>query len=133
MSKFAIIKLNLIDVKREKIPFFKLVINNRCPYDKFYKEILNSNLSSQNIQISTRLVAIAEGNQHILPPQKFRQLKRDKNDNLIDYEIKTKNLRLYFFKDENSRIIVLGGMKGNQDKDLKKFRKIKKEYFKNKP
>ena len=137
MSKFAIEKVNLIENNEkgidEKIPFYKLFINKRCDFDKFYSEIYNSNLKPQLIQIITRLKTISEGNQHTLPKQKFHQLKRDKSDKFIDYEIKTKNLRLYFFKDNDSRIIVLGGKKKEQVKDLDRMRKIKKEYFKNKP
>ena len=65
---------------------------------------------------------------------KFKELdERPKGDLHKDYEIKTKNLRLYFFKDEGlGQIIVLGGMKGSQKKDINRMREIKYEYFKNK-
>lgn len=134
MSKFALEKVILFKEEEkdlEKFPFYKLKINNRCSYDKFYKEHFNSNLKSQIIQILKRLQIISKGNQNTLPSTKFHQLKRDKGDKFIDYEIKTKNLRLYFAKDEEKRIIILGGIKTNQDGDLDRMRNIKKEYFKN--
>ena len=45
------------------------------------------------------------------------------------YEFKTKNLRVYAFHDKsNGRIIVLGGKKGTQKKDIKRFRLILENY-----
>ncbi len=129
MRKFATEKIDL-KLTDEKFSFYKLKIDGNCLYEDFYNKYQQDpNLKSQFNQIETRIIAIAKGNQNQLPPSKFKILKRDKSDKIVDYEIKTKNLRLYFFKDDENRIIVLGGKKGSQVKDLKKMRSIKKEYF----
>jgi len=67
----------------------------------------------------------------LLPKNKFRELKGSK-DNIKEYEIKTRNLRVYLFHEEHTgRIIVCGGKKTSQEKDIKHFRNIKKQYFQN--
>ena len=132
MRKFALEKVKL-GLENEKFPIYKLKkIDGKYLFDEFYEKFQHDSLfKTEILQIETRILTIAEGNQQILPPSKFKQLKRDKSDPYVDYEIKTKHYRLYVFRDKLNRIIVLGGKKTTQEKDLKKFRKIKKDYFKN--
>jgi len=132
MSKFALRKIDL-ELKNENFSFHILNIDGKYLYEEFYEKYKKDpNYKSQFNQIETRIITIAEGKQSELPKTKFKILKRDKSDKFVDYEIKTKDLRLYFFKDEYDRIIVIGGKKKTQAKDLSKFRAIKKEYFANK-
>jgi putative component of toxin-antitoxin plasmid stabilization module len=50
-----------------------------------------------------------------------------------EYEIKTRNLRVYMIHEEKSgRIIVTGGKKTSQKKDIRHFRNLKASYLKNK-
>lgn len=68
-----------------------------------------------------------------LPQTKFKDIT-PKNGKNKEYEIKTHHLRVYLFHEKNTgRVIVCGGKKGSQNSDIKHFRKIKKEYFKQKP
>lgn len=52
-----------------------------------------------------------------------------KSDPLSLYEIKTADLRVYLFRDPNGAIVVLGGKKSTQVRDIKRFRNVAKEYY----
>ncbi|MCK6649584.1 MAG: hypothetical protein L6Q66_08010 [Bacteroidia bacterium] len=132
MSKFA---LELIEEITGKQKFYKLLSDGTCEFDAFWKKYeKDSNLRSQLAKIQTRLMALANLQYEALDRTKFRELgNRKGSDPYKDYEIKTKNLRLYFFKDDGTgQVIVIGGTKDSQDEDIKRMRIIKMEYFKNK-
>jgi putative component of toxin-antitoxin plasmid stabilization module len=114
-----------------KLKFFKLLVNGTCEYDQFEKEIINEgNLTRELTTIITRMHEIADLKS--LPKSKFRDIT-PKKDTIKEYEIKTKHLRVYLFHEKNTgRVIVCGGKKGTQQKDIKHFRNIKKEYLKQK-
>ena len=120
----------IIEIKG-KLKFFKLVIDGKCEYDAFEKEIkTEGNYLSELLTIETRLHEISELKS--LPENKFRELKR-KNDGIKEYEIKTRHLRVYLFHEKNTgRILVSGGKKATQKADIRHFRNIKREYFKQK-
>lgn len=128
MYTFALKEIKEID---GKLKIFKLFIDGECSYDEFEMEIKNEgNLKSELITIGTRLHEIADCKS--LPEKKFRDITPKNGDNK-EYEIKTHHLRVYLFHEKNTgRIIVCGGKKGTQDADIRRFRKIKKEYFKQK-
>ena len=48
-----------------------------------------------------------------------------------EFEIKKGDLRVYIIK-EDGHIVVLGGKKGAQDEDIRKFRSIKERYLNSK-
>jgi hypothetical protein len=114
-----------------KLKIFKLLIDGKCEYDEFELKIeKDGNLRSELRTIETRLFEIAECKS--LPEKKFRDITPKKVSNK-EYEIKTSNLRIYLFHEKNTgHIIVCGGKKGSQSADIKHFRKIKNEYFKQK-
>jgi hypothetical protein len=97
----------------------------------FEKEIeKEGNLLSELRTIETRLHELSDCKS--LPVKKFRDIT-PKNANNKEYEIKTHHLRVYLFHEKNTgRIIVSGGKKGSQTADIKHFRKVKNEYFKQK-
>ncbi|MBX2979060.1 MAG: hypothetical protein KF905_07185 [Flavobacteriales bacterium] len=66
---------------------------------------------------------------HISSPSKWKELTRKKNDTHKDYEIKTSNLRAYYFKIDDGNAVVLIGFKKDQKKDIAKLRRIKDAYF----
>jgi len=115
-----------------RLKIFKLLVDGECEYDEFEMEIeTEGNLKSELRTIITRLYEIADLKS--LPEQKFRDIT-PKNGNNKEYEIKTHHLRVYLFHEKNTgRVIVSGGKKGTQQADIKHFRKIKKEYFNQKP
>jgi putative component of toxin-antitoxin plasmid stabilization module len=64
-----------------------------------------------------------------LPATKYKPLKGCK-DAYTEYEIKTENLRVYLFKEEKTgSIIVCGGKKSTQQKDIQRFRNLKQSYI----
>ena len=68
-------------------------------------------------------------NLKMLPKEKMRDLT-PKNEFVKEYEIKTKHLRIYFIhQKQKGKIIILGGFKNMQPKDIERFRVIKKQYL----
>jgi putative component of toxin-antitoxin plasmid stabilization module len=120
--------LNEIKEIEGKLKFFKLSHNGKCEFDEFYVECSKSgNLKSELIKIQARMQQLADLKS--MPKEKYRDIT-PKNDLIKEYEIKTKHLRVYLFHDKNNgRVIVSGGRKTTQKKDILHFRKIKKEYF----
>jgi putative component of toxin-antitoxin plasmid stabilization module len=129
MYNFA---LKEIEEIRGKLKIYKLLVNGACAFDKFEQEINEEgSLMSELRTIAARLYDIADCKS--LPDTKFKDIT-PKNESNKEYEIKTHHLRVYLFHEKNTgRIIVCGGKKGTQQADIKHFRKIKNEYFKNKP
>lgn len=110
---------------------YKLLINKSCEYDDFEAQIQSEGTYAlELITIQTRLLEIAAC--RLLPEEKFKNITPGK-ETIKEYEIKTRNLRVYLFHEENTgRVIVSGGKKTDQPNDIKRFRRIKKEYFKQK-
>ncbi len=67
----------------------------------------------------------ADGN--ILPQAKFKQIQDAAQSNM--YEFRSKHLRVYVLLLENGKIVILGGYKVTQKKDIVKFKAIVKEYI----
>lgn len=67
-------------------------------------------------------------NEHV-SGKKYHLLDRTNNDPYQDFEFKHGDLRLYGIKIPNGKIIFLGGYKNKQEKDIKKLRSLKKQYF----
>lgn len=124
MAKFALKKIEEIV---GRVSFFKLEVDGKCPFDEFWHEIeKDGNLVKELNTIQTRMELIA--NLVHLPGDKFHKLT-GANDGLTEYEIKTKNLRVYLFQEEGTgKIIVCGGKKKNQISDIDLFRNLKLAY-----
>ena len=124
MSKFAV---KSIDIVVGKIKFFKLTENEICQYDNFCDEIARD--KALNSQLKTIVARMNDfSNMRMLPKEKLRDITPDK-EIIKEYEIKTRDLRVYFIKDDIGNVIVIAGKKTSQQKDIKKFRIIKKAYL----
>jgi hypothetical protein len=125
MPTFALQELKELS---SKLRIYKLLIDNACEYDAFETQIqLDGTYASELVTIQTRLIEIAECKS--LPKEKFKDITPRKEP-IKEYEIKTRNLRVYLFHEANTgRVIVLGGKKTDQKSDIKRFRRIKKDYF----
>jgi hypothetical protein len=64
-----------------------------------------------------------------IPGKKYHDLDRDKNDPHPDFEFKHGDLRLYGVKIPGGKIIFLGGYKNNEEKNIRRLRSLKKQYF----
>lgn len=108
---------------------FKLVRNGKCRFDDFLKEIQgDDNLSPELGEIYAVIEEVANC-QGILPPTRYKRLRLSKKLAFNGYEAKSKHLRVYMFQDKDTgQVIVLGGKKGDQPKDLERLEKAIREY-----
>jgi len=124
MSKFALERIKTIEGNQI---FEKLFIDNQCQFDDFEKEIFsNDKLNTELGKIYSYMEFVAKGES--LPATKFKDIT-PKKGKVKEYEFKSKNLRVYAIKKENGKIIILGGFKNRQKRDIKKFRSIKKRFL----
>jgi len=126
MINFALQK---IDEIQGKLIFYKLTVDGNCEFDEFVNEIKHEgNLVSQLRKIQIRMQEIAEGK--VLPKEKFKDIT-PKKEIVKEYEIKTRDLRVYLFHRVNTgKVIVCGGKKSTQKSDIRHFRNLKKAYLK---
>ena len=123
MSTFAVEEIEAI---RGKQTFYKLLVDGKAPIDEF-EEQLESKYESEMSSMYFYMEQVA--NLRSLPDTKFRELKGSK-EGVKEYEFKTKNLRLYVTKHpESGKIVVMGGYKNSQKKDINSFRNLKKNYL----
>ncbi|MGD9993479.1 MAG: hypothetical protein AB7S69_09285 [Salinivirgaceae bacterium] len=129
MPKYSLNKIVEIEGKQE---IYKLEIDDSCQFDDFEREIVKRKQYEEEL---TSILAHIEdfSNNKTLPEKKFKILnKSDKKDRIKEYEFKSRNLRVYGIKAPDGQIIIMGGYKSNQKKDLKKFRGIKSNYLETK-
>lgn len=108
---------------------FKLVRNGKCQFDQFLNDInSDNNLRPELGDIYAVIEDVANCN-GLLPQSKYRKLHLSQKVAFTGYEVKSKHLRVYLFHDKGTgQIIVLGGKKVNQDKDIERFEKTIREY-----
>ncbi len=126
MSKFALLKIDTVKGDRK---FSKLEIDGYCEFDD-YEVNVRVNYDSQMNSIYHRMDSLSRGEK--LPPKQFRILKGGLK-NVTECEIKTDNLRVYYYIDKkDGNIIIIGGYKKGQEKDINRFRGIIKRYHETK-
>jgi len=124
MSKFALEKIKAIEGAQT---FDKLLIDNECQFDNFEEGLKNNDkLLTELGKIYGYMEDVANGRS--LPVNKFKDITPTK-ELVKEYEFKSKNLRVYAIKKENGKIIILGGYKNKQKKDIRKFRSIKRRFL----
>jgi putative component of toxin-antitoxin plasmid stabilization module len=124
MSKFALEEFRLI---RGNTRFYKLKVNDVCLFDEFCDEIQRQgNLAKQLRSALTIMERVAQN----LPtsPDKFKNITEN-DDPVNEYEIKTKDLRIYLFRNSDGAIVVSGGKKSTQKKDINRFKNLTREYY----
>ena len=121
---FAIEKLEAVR-RNGKVQFFKLIKDGVCWFDNFYEEQMNDARNASDLKkILTIMDYMAETNA-ILPKGKFNSIKQGKN--VVGYEFKKNELRVYCLKPTLNVVVVFGGYKKNQEKDVKRLYKIVEE------
>jgi len=110
-----------------KIPVLELCINGNSVFQPFVDEIEeDGNLEGDYFGAIRNLEHAA--NLLRLPQTKFKELKGFNIEGKF-YEAKYGSVRIYHFHEEKTgRIIVLGGLKPNQKKDIKSAVKTIKNY-----
>ncbi|GAF02480.1 hypothetical protein [Saccharicrinis fermentans] len=126
MTKFTLNPIEEIDGKQD---IYKIQIDDECLFDNFEDEIEKRGQYEEELNSIYSLIEDVANNK-LLPKTKFRDISISKKDTVKEYEFKSKHLRVYPIKASNGKIIIMGGYKNNQKKDIKKFRSIKSEYVK---
>ena len=98
-------------------------------FDKFEEEIENRGQYEDELYAIYSLMEDVADNK-LLPKEKFRDITINKNDKIKEYEFKSKHLRVYAIKARDGKVVVMGGYKNHQKKDIKRFRFIKSKYIK---
>lgn len=114
-----------IDTIKGTQKFYKLIKDGVCQIDDFeddLEEIYKSELKT----IYSYMDQLA--NLKSLPKTKFHFYNKAKGG-FREFEFKSKHLRVYGIVINEGKLIILGGMKANQDDDTTTFRRIKEEYI----
>ncbi len=122
-------RLQRIEEIQGQQAIFKLIVDGKCQFDEFTEQIKKeSNFSNELDVVQARLEDVSQ--MRSLPSKKFKDIT-PKNEINKEYEIKTQNLRIYLTHlTKTGKIIIFGGQKNKQAKDIRQFRKVKKDYFK---
>lgn len=127
MSEFSLILSQFVSPDT-KISVYELCIDNQSLFERFVDEIKDDNLlfskfagAIQTIEQSANLIR--------LPKAKFRLIQGHNLDCKV-YEAKNGFIRIYMFHEEHKgRIIVTGGLKNDQEKDINKVIGIINRYY----
>ena len=117
MSKYSLILSPHVS-SDTKVQVWELCVNKVSVLSPFIKNIEKEGTfekdlvgALRNLELAAKLVT--------LPKTKFREIKGQKKLNGKLYEAKYGAVRIYHFQEKNTgRIIVLGGIKSSQDKDI---------------
>lgn len=108
---------------------YKLVINGKCEFDEFIEQIRTDGTYSNELdQIQAHLEDL--GNNRLIPHNKIKELQRDRKDSIKDFELRTNHLRVYMIREkQKDKLIIFAGKKTTQKSDIKRMRKIKKDFL----
>ena len=127
MRKFELERIDLADPLEEKHTVYKLKINGRCEFDKFYDKTMRSGNNKIHMEKAINYLRLRAVNDMNIP-NRIKFLGPD------EFEVKAKQIRLYaFVLPKRGDIIVLGEIKkgkGKQSKNIERMREIKAEFLK---
>ncbi|MGQ1908192.1 hypothetical protein ACT3CE_00245 [Marinifilum sp. RC60d5] len=126
MSKYSLNEIEGIEGKQN---IYKLHIDELCMFDEFEEEIGNKGQYEEELYAIYSLMEDVADNK-LLPKEKFRDITISKKEKFKEYEFKSKHLRVYAIKAPDGKVVIMGGYKNRQKKDIKKFRSIKDKYIK---
>lgn len=126
MRKYSLILSDHI-LSATKISVYELCKNGKSLFETFVDEIEKDGNLFDKLAAAVRIVE-ETSNLRRYPKTKFREIQGHNLDCKI-YEAKSNIIRIYLFHEEKTgRVIITGGLKDNQLKDLKSIIKIIKEY-----
>lgn len=126
MSKFSLILSQNVSCST-KITVFELCENGNSMFQEFIDEV--NYLGNCNNELAGAIKCLEHAaDLRRLPKNKFRQIEGVSVKCKV-YEAKYGSIRIYHFEEKyTGRIIVIGGFKVNQNKDIKKVERLIKEY-----
>ena len=115
------------EIKGRQQTFEKLVVDGICYYDEFEEDVRN--IPQYYSELKTTLSYMEMfANGITLPNTKFRQLHVNiARSNLVEF--KSKHLRLYACSVKDGKLVITGGYKQNQEKDIPKILQIVKDFI----
>jgi len=127
LSKYSLILSKLVS-PNTKIKVLELCKNDESLLQSFISEIEKDKKLFNQLSGAVSIIENS-ANLRTMPKAKFRPIKGH-NLNCKVYEAKKGSIRVYLFHQENTgRIIVTGGKKGNQKKDIKSIIKTIQDYY----
>lgn len=101
--------------------------NGKWLIDEFLEDVKkDKNFEPELGELYATLEDTANGK--MVPKNQYRKLRLSKKLKFGAYEAKSRHLRLYLIHDEQGKIIVIGGKKTNQERDIERLEKIIKEF-----
>jgi tRNA 2-selenouridine synthase SelU len=127
LKEYSLILSELVS-SNTKIKVFELQKNEVSLFGSFFEKVKSN---SQRLSSTTSALKYIEQSANLfhLPNTRHRDLK-GLDVPVKVYEAKKDDIRIYCFQDTKGRVIVLGGYKGKQNKDINKVVNIIKEYLK---
>lgn len=101
--------------------FYKMEVDGKCPFDDFCKDVEKVALDKKRL---AAIYAMMDSFNPDLkyPAKKFRHIQSNTRGDI--YEFKKDNLRVYVLVQKPDIMIVLGGYKANQNKDISKVDRL---------
>lgn len=127
MAKF---RLEIFDETIEgHYQFWKLFKDDICQFDEFIEKIKKDGNLCHELNSAYSIMEDFSSERQ-LPESKLKCINKKHKGHMKEYEVKTSNLRIYFFVNPAlGDIVVYGGKKSTQKKDISKFRNIKNQYL----
>jgi|SRR5690554_384967 len=117
MSNYSLILSEHVS-QATKIKVWELCVDKESILESFVKQVMDEGTYSNDLAGAIRYVELA-ADLRMLPKTRFREIK-DQDINGKLFEAKKGSIRIYHFHETGTgRIIVLGGFKNNQTKDIK--------------
>lgn len=128
MTEYSIELSNLVSPNTE-ISVFELCKDGESLIGQFAKSIEKDKKLFKQFSGAVNIVERSASFKRPMPKKKFRPIVGHSLACKV-YEAKKDNIRIYLFHQENTgRIIVTGGKKGNQKKDIKAVEKTIREFL----
>ncbi len=120
MSEFS--KRPTDGINNQQYSFYTIFIDGQSPYEQFCASLRQK----RDIQVLRRLHAIMDRfGDTMMRSTMVRHISGGKSDRNDVYEFKKDNIRVYFILQRPDVMLLLGGFKGNQNKDIESvFRKF---------
>lgn len=126
MKKYSL-TLSPFIVDSTKVDVYELCDNGESLFETFVNEIQHHGNLEKNLASAIGIIE-NNANKYRLPNTKFKKLNNSKSKFNV-YEAKSGSIRIYLIYQKCGNIIVTGGLKTKQKKDINKVIRIVKDYL----
>ncbi len=123
MPEYSTVPFDL--VHNVNYEYYKLLINGKCHFDDFYESIQKD---KNSLDAFDKIISMMDdfSPRLRLPFTKFRHIEGVGRNDV--YEFKCRNIRIYVVMQAPDIYVVIGGVKGKQDKTLRWLRQSLNEF-----